>query len=99
MPLKQADMRLNGLRKSSLFGKKSIGKTEHYGLVIKKKRNHIKNSFQRRRNEVMVDVLLFAELQEKAGSEKLSIEADGVTVKERSEERRVGKECGSGERR
>lgn len=30
----------------------------------------------------MVDVLFFAELQEAVGSEKLSLEADGLTVKE-----------------
>lgn len=30
----------------------------------------------------MVDVLLFADLQEAMGSEKLSFEADGMTIKE-----------------
>ncbi len=30
----------------------------------------------------MVDVLFFAELQEAVGSEKISFDADGVTVKE-----------------
>src|SRR5699024_7732105 len=62
--------------------KKNIGKTVHCGLAIKKKTNHIKKVYRRRRIKVMVNVLFFAELKEAVGNEKLTFEADGMSVKD-----------------
>src|SRR5699024_6393201 len=49
MLLRQAGMQVNGLKKWVTFGKKNTGKTVQCGLEVKKKTDHIKEVYRRRR--------------------------------------------------
>src|SRR5579875_1628792 len=81
MPMKQTVMQSNGSRRSSLFGKRNIGKMAKHGSVISWRRLRIQAA-NRRKEICMNKILFFAHLRDAADREELQIKAVGKTVAE-----------------
>lgn len=69
-----------------IWKKRIFGKMERCGLEINLKTHHIQKENQRRKNEKMITILLFANLREEVGSDRLVIsEKQEMTVQQLKE--------------